>query len=702
MKKTRKSRKLWKTLAVGSVVVVVVLTLLVVAFVFNPLEGNLREVRDVVPREVDFFLRKTDLAADFEGGLQLRRDELPRPWFWERLTSAAGWEAVEKGPLVASLKQNEAALRQARDGMVQLQEGTGGFIDLGRDLLGTEIVVAGYYQDPTKNPPQPLQNPWWCAYARVGWRLRAAWGLLQWGMVQDQVRQGGTEIHAEGEMLVIQPKGAPEPLYAARQLDCLMVANSRYLLEQSLRLIAGNESEQPFGPSSRYSGGITEPVQRYVDAAGIERANVLEFSIAPNATDSFRRYTATWPDPRNKDSMNERVLATFLNLSGWNTVSGALVFEAPERQQLSLLGQVVLNSNKHTDFQSAFYRAESQPRADWLDPFLGMVPDSACAAAALRTPVGDFLHAMFNALLPDEQQLFDDGMRRCSLNGQQLADTRDLIDKLKVAFSPRTGFVFRRNVPDPEIPVVSPSPVPQIAWLFWIRETPGSQELVQSFVDMLGNNAGVFRFKLYNYSIPGLPEPVKEFANPAIPGTGEVAMIVFRNFFVVSNSGPLIKDILRTRYAYQNARSIVSSEAYQDIKRELPQSVNGFVWLRGRNLLPVLDDYKAAVQRQNQAPDADWMRQNRAGAEQIVLRSKYPQYPTKASMSPQMQEGEFAEAVTAYLQDQWRRASAGFSKEDIAKVEQMYGMAKLIDAAYLLVDLDNNYIRFQGKLIGNY
>ena len=33
-------------------------------------------------------------------------------------------------------------------------------------------------------------------------------------------------------------------------------------------------------------------------------------------------------------------------------------------------------------------------------------------------------------------------------------------------------------------------------------------------------------------------------------------MMVFREFFLVSNSGPLIKDILRTRYEADGARSI--------------------------------------------------------------------------------------------------------------------------------------------------
>lgn len=704
----RKSRKFWRRIAITVLALFVLLAMFVVSFVFNPLEGSLRDVRDVVPREVDFFVRKTDLAADFDGGLRLNRDSLPRPWFWDGLVQAPGWPEVERGPWFSSLKQQEPALRQARDALLQVQEGSRGLLDLSRDLVGREVTVAGYYQDPTKNPPQPLQQPWWCVYARIGWRLRAAWGLLQWSMVQDMVKSGGVQIGGEGQLLVVRAQGMAEPLYAARHLDCLMLANSRHLLEQSLRLASGEEGEQPFGQSSRYSAGVLEPVARWTDVRSLDRANAVEFSIAPNATDSFRRVSSTWPDPRNKDSMNERVLASFLNLSGWISVTGALLFEPEE---LAVLGEVVLNSNKHNQFQSAFYRAESQARKEWLDPFLRMVPDSACAAAALRTPVGDFLHAMFEALLPDDKQLLDDILRRCTMAGQQLTDTRDLIDRLKLAFLPRTGFVFRRNRPDTfrdkttgemkTIPVAARSPVPQIAWLFWIRD--GSQPIVESFARMMKEQAGQFRFtESYTLTVDGLPEPVSEFLHPQIPGTGEIAMIVFRQFFVISNSGPLIKDMLRTRYNFKGARSMVESDAYQRIESELSQSVNGFVWLRGPNLLPVLEDYRKAVETQNQDPDPDWMVTNLPGFEEVVRRARYPQYPTKASMPQSLRDGEFREAVQAYLREQWQRAAAGYSAEDLAGLLQLYGLARIVDAAYLQVDLDNNYIRFQGKAMARY
>ena len=449
---------------------------------------------------------------------------------------------------------------------------------------------------------------------------------------------------------------------------------------------------------------------KWVEVNQAESVNSVEFSAATASFDAFRRFAATFPDAKNIDSMNERVMASFLNLKGWNSVSSALMFE---RTGLSVLGRIVLNSNLHTPFQSSFYRAEKQDKKDWLMPFLRMVPDSACAAAALRMPAGEFLHAMYDSLIQSEREGLDDALRRCTFKSQQLADTRDLIDRLKIALLPRMGFVFRKNVPDLSkneqgqlyFPVTARSPVPQFAWVFWLREDVrdprDGRSPADELVDTLRKYAvPVFRFSnVYNLPVDGLPEPVWEFANAQIPGTGEIAAIVFRDFLVLSNSGPLIRDILRTRYNFGSLKSIVEDPQFRRIEDELPNALNGFVWLRGQRLLSVLDDYRGASEQQNVEPDPAWIMEQRSAAEDAVRRAKYPQYPSLASMPKSVLDGEFQDAVRAYLREQWSKASAGFSAQDLPAIDQLRGFSKLVDAAYLQLELENNYIRFQGKLV---
>ncbi|HEX5051093.1 MAG TPA: hypothetical protein VFZ65_04930 [Planctomycetota bacterium] len=706
--KPSRIRRLSKTIGIALAAVTVFLLLFVAAFVFNPFEGSLPELRDVVPRGVNFFVRKQRLASDFT--------TFPEPRFWTELADARGFAEVERGTYVQQLRRDglDKALQDARGALEQVRRDTDGWLDVMRDVIGTELIVAGYQQDYSQQPPRPLTEPWWCCYTRVTWRVKAACGLAGFGFVQSRLRDNGLDVSSEGDLLVVKLPGLQGPLYVKRHLDVLMVANQKILLEQSQRLIDGNRDEEPIGQMPAYTDGAQKRIEHWADVNAISPPNVLEFVVEPNAFDGFRRFAASWPNPQDRDSMNERVLASFLNLKGWQQVTGGIMFADGV---LAATGQVGLNSKQHTPFQSSFYRAEQQRRSDWLDPFLHMVPEDACAAAALRMPAGEFLYAMFEALEDAEKNLIDDGMKRASFQGTQLNGTKDLIDRLKVAFLSRTGFVFRRNVLDMtrdektgelQVPVTARSPMPQVAWVFWLR--PTSSQLVEELVSMLRNYNGTFGFKnVYHLQVPfaggnKFPEPVTEFTNPQIPATGEIAMIVFRDFFVLSNSGPLIKDILRTRYNADGARSVMRLPEFEAVERELPNELNGLVWIHGEHLLPVLDDYMNFAESASEQPDPDWMMQSRPAAEDHIRRTRFPQYPSKASMPESMlkPEGEFETAVVAYLREKWRHDRTSFTADDRSKLQEMRAAAQLVKAACLQLELENNYIRFQARVMANF
>jgi hypothetical protein len=703
MTKPKRKRKIWKTLGVSLGVFVTFLLLFVVAFVFNPLEGSLPDVRDVVPRDVNFFVRKEGLASDFTA--------FPEPKFWTELTDSRGWQGFKDGPLMQGLKRDgaERALQQAAESLERVRADSGGWIDVMRDGIGKELVLAGYLQDYSVQPPRPLAEPLWCLYTRVSWRIKAALGFAGLGIGRSQMQQGGIDLSTEGDLFVIKLAGNPTPIYLRRYLDVLMVANHPGLIEKAQRLIDGNRDEEPLGKMAAYTDGAVQRLEHWSDVNAVFHPNAIEFLAEPNAFDGFRRFAAGWPNPANRDSMNERVLASFLNLKGWMQVSGAMMFGD---QMLASTGQVVLNSKQHTPFQSSFYHAEKQRREEWLDPFLAMVPDSACAAAALRMPAGEFLHAMFDALEPDARELVNDGMRRSTLGGTALTGMDDLIDRVKLAFLPRTGFVFRRNQPDLQrddqgelmVPVAARSPMPQVAWVFWLR--PGSGSMVDDLVAMLRNNPGSFGFrKVWHLKVPfaggQLPEPVTEFCNAKIPGTGEIAMIVFRDFFVMSNSGLLIKDILRTRYGADGNRSINQLAEFKEVERELPSELNGLVWLRGKNLVSVMDDYLAFADTDSELPDAEWMMVSRPAAEETVRKTRYAKYPSKASIPKSVLDGEFDQAVREYLAERWRQERTSFTAGDRSQMQQLRAMAQMLNVGYMQVELENNYIRFQTKMLGN-
>jgi hypothetical protein len=327
-------------------------------------------------------------------------------------------------------------------------------------------------------------------------------------------------------------------------------------------------------------------------------------------------------------------------------------------------------------------------------------------------PSAEFLTAMFDALEDAEKELINDALRRVQFQGQQLNDMRDLIERLRHAFLPRTGFVFRKNDPDMSrdesgklmVPVTAKSPVPQVAWVFWLER--GASAKAEELVTMLRTNYSNFRFQNVwhlpvSFGNSRLQEPVTEFTNPLIPGTGELAMIVFGDFFVLSNSGPLICDILRARHpGLTGSRSIRDLPGFAAAEREMPKDLNGFVWLHGGNMLPLLDDYIAFADADSEQADPEWMMQNRPNAEDQVRRTRFPQYPSKASMPKAMTEpgGDFDVAVVAWLREQWRKERSSFTAEGRERLKTFRSVASMVDSAYVQLELENGAIRFQARV----
>ena len=57
--------KFWKILGISAALLAILALLFVVAFIFNPFEGSLPDIRELVPRDADYYVRKVELKDDF-------------------------------------------------------------------------------------------------------------------------------------------------------------------------------------------------------------------------------------------------------------------------------------------------------------------------------------------------------------------------------------------------------------------------------------------------------------------------------------------------------------------------------------------------------------------------------------------------------------------------------------------------------------
>ena len=665
-------RKL-KIAAIVLAVLFALLILFVTAFIYNPTEGSLPDVRGIVPNNVDFFLRKTDLAGDFE--------EFPEPVFWAEFENSNSWRRLASGPTMKDAGRGiTESIQQLRSASEQLVADSGGFLDLMRDVLGREVVVAGYLKSPS------FELTKYCAYVRVSWRIRLLWGLLGWQSIQNQVTQGGLSLAAkdDGTFTIVQGR---DTFHVARRYDCVMFANDEELLQRSLSLADGLDDGDSFGDSASYRDGIERRLREWEEDVGYE-SNAVEMYVRPDQLFGITQFDDSWPDARHPDDMNERVLASFVNLESWRFMTSSLLFED---RYLTLQSRVELNRNEHTGFQAEFFRAESAPIESWLKPFLAMVPEGvggrgACAAAAIRVAAADFFAEMYHAL--DDPSLVDDPLRATG----KYTGAQDLIDKLRPVLLPRIGFVFQR-ARDLKIEVFEPSPAPHFAWVFWIRrEARAVLDELREFLTVNRKSLGFT--SVTDLKMKGLSQPCREFQNPNIPGTGEIALLIYGDFFILTNSSFLARDMMDAR---ADSKSVLQDDAWQAFERELPSQINGFVYLNGERMGNVFGDYVRHVNDGSRDPDPAWMMSNRVRIEQRVFEDRYSRYGSPSQI-PSGEKAGFDRDVDDEMDAEWLRQRSTFTAGDRERYEEMRVLMKMIDAAYVQVELDPQFIQLTSAI----
>jgi hypothetical protein len=72
-----------------------------------------------------------------------------------------------------------------------------------------------------------------------------------------------------------------------------------------------------------------------------------------------------------------------------------------------------------------------------------------------------------------------------------------------------------------------------------------------------------------------------------------------------------------------------------------------------------------------------------------------------ASMPPNLKEqgSDFDKRVVAYMRQKWTKERTNFTAEDRATIEQLRGLTQMFKAAAVQIELQNNYIRYQARIM---
>ena len=492
-------------------------------FLFSPLEDDYEfDVSTLIPRDVDFYLAKSELEEVFEPDLTL---SIAEAW-----AESERGQALSSHPLYASTLSRIDLAEVRQEVQVALSN-----LPLEVDPLklfgGRDVALAGYFQDPERR-----QNDW-AVYGRVNWmgklgvELLAYPGLLkleQQGMAVETVEddEGPVGFALSGGQL-------QRPLYLRRVQDVVVLATDDVLVQEVSGLLR-TRGEDSLGLSAKYADRINVD-----DREGDE----LEVFLDYRALSEWKGWSGRYPDVQ-ADTFTPAFLGRLFQSGAINEVMGRVGFGRVLRLDL----HATLSSELMTPLQKRLYRMRSLSREDILNDVSRFIPGDAGLFLCGVGDLGDVLSMAREASEPALQTNLDDLVRSV----WSYSDSLPLIDDIDSVFAGRFAFCMRDN----DYPVAEDDPpndgrvVPAWGLVLWVEDPAKLDELrntVRSHQPEFGiqgrepGSGGLFRHQVGAWF-------VYEYWQPLVPGTGHIsdarADTTAGSVFLVGNSHRLVAGML--------------------------------------------------------------------------------------------------------------------------------------------------------------
>jgi hypothetical protein len=231
--------------------------------------------------------------------------------------------------------------------------------------------------------------------------------------------------------------------------------------------------------------------------------------------------------------------------------------------------------------------------------------------------------------------------------------------------------------------------------VFWVRE--GHKRVLDDVLQFVRMHAMTLGFsKSYVLPMPVGGDQIFEFTNPQIPGTGMVAAIVFDRYFVFGNSGTLIRDMFSAKLE-RGTRPITTSRDLQAFLPQVARTVNGFVFVQGREFEELLLDYDRFAAQLGQDLDPGWAKERRPQVEADVFRRKYSQHARTIATLDKDKLEEFHREVDGVLREAWKREGSAVSAEARESIQEAIAFCRAFSSLYLQVVLDPQSIQLVAR-----
>ncbi len=671
-------RRLLKWVLTPIVVLLFVLWFGFTTFFFNPLEDDYEyDVSTLIPRTVDFYFSKADLADDIDASLRLR--------------VADDFQASERGQALAKLPAYQDLVGSFSIEDVQRElDASLEQVPIEVDPLalfgGRDVAVAGYF----KSAERPETD--WAAYGRANWVGKLGVALLGHPDLLDLEAQNMQVEEVEGsdaEFLAYKLSGGQlaRPLFIRRVLDVIIVGTDEEMFAEIPEL-ERTRGENSFGLSAKYDDHISTD-----DREGDE----LELYVDYRALSEMNGWTGRWPDTTS-EFFTQAFLGRIFQSGSINEGIGTLSFG----NYLGLRLHGTLSTELMTPVQKRLYRRRGADPDTILNDAARLVPADAGVFVYGHGDVGDLLREMLGSAEDALVSNLEDLVRTV----WGYADCQPLIDDVETGLADRFAFCMRNNdYPDdgPSGPPHDDAIVPAWALILFVD----NQEKVLELRDMVHKKQAEFGIQgrepgeggvWWNKVLGG--KLVYEYWSPFVPGTGHLSSVIDdiaggTKIFIVGNNHKMLGHMLRTYFegAAKNYPRLSENPSMSTQLRAGLASSDLVVYLNPRAMS---DTWRAMAKGwAKDKVSIDWSVE-RPRIEKSVVEEKMPG-ATWGRLTPQEQEQLdmlVQPELDAFETDYRRQHGDAFYREYMDKIDAWEAM----DVALVQLSLDQRTVDLSARV----
>jgi len=543
--------------------VFLVLYMLFVTIFFNPFEARLDDTANIVPSQVDYFVRWKDAGNQF--------GDFPEPAVWQDFQDSSAYsEASNSGALMdmGAATGISGVLNEIGKASAYLPVG----LSLKDDFL-SEIAIAGRGELRFDNRFEGM------VLMRASFKVKAGVSMLGFGFVRDKLPEG-IQIEDVGDGIYRLPQFEPfgfQDAYLGRVKDVVILASRQEFLSLASDLDS-RSGQDSLAKASNFHDNVTA----FLGPGD----NPIEVFLR---WDKIGPQAGRWPNP-NSDGMTSKFIGKFFDTKMLRFLAGYL--DLDDHLKLRLSGD--LDTSASDEFQKSWLQGPALG-AHRIKEFASMTPSRAFAFMTLAGDPKKVLVEAYDLVAGDLRRSLDSAVA----NSGQYQGMFQLLQDVGKVYKPGLAVVLQTNdLPESEsAPDHDDTPVPLFAIIGKVDD-PGALDRVQHFFEanwasFTGNRGDE---TIQRLSDQGGAEGLS-FVSTVIPGTGEVVLLHIHalNTLVISNSDRFAFSVLGCAFA--DAKSAGAQTQLlsnrESFKTAIEGSSNGahaFMWIDPSNGRGWLED----------------------------------------------------------------------------------------------------------------